>query len=193
MSLAQTAIVLEISGFILASVFAGILLEKGAIGNLSDRLSVFLMSKSGSLEETFPSPPPQAIQNAISYTIQAAILGLGITSTIVGLSRNESWLFWVGMILATLVLISPIVLAFFFRHELYPSTLSIPRILSTQLARSLLGILVIIPAWLLLGSLVTLKLLTKSLAGKDMLKKALLLFGTVLLLSGLIVELLATP
>jgi len=183
MSMTQIAILFEISGFIIASVFAGILLERGAVESIADKVNDWIKLTANTLDKEFPLPPPKALTMAAWYAMFSLFLALAVVSIVIGW-LNNFWLFFLGGLALILGFFTPAVLIL----------LSSKNRLDTAkgLAKQLLFLLITIPMLLFTAGITTLRLMLKWLAGKDMLKKAFLVFGTAMLLAGLILEFVAT-
>jgi hypothetical protein len=183
MTMTQIAMLLEISGFIIAGVFAGILLERGTIGKLAEKVDNWIKSTADTLDKGFPPPPPQALKGATFYSIFSMLLWMSIVVIIVGWLNNLRYLVIFGLIW---------ILAFHIEAPILIIPSKNRRKIAKSFAKVELILWVTIPLLMFTAGITLLRLTLKWLAGKDMLKKAFLVFGTVMLLAGLILEFVAT-
>jgi hypothetical protein len=91
MGMTQIAILLEILGFIVASVFAGILLERGAVGSLADKVNNWIKLTANTLDKDFPLPPPKALTTAAWYSMWSILLGVAVVLTVIGWLNKNFW------------------------------------------------------------------------------------------------------
>jgi hypothetical protein len=183
MSITQVAILLQISGFVIATVFAAILLERGTVGGLADKLYTSLHSATEDLKTSFPPPPPKAIKGAIWYAFFSVLLLTAIAAILIGWLRNDKAAIAGGLLYAFGFLIPA--LAMIIRSKDRRQTLK-------RVAKELIVLLLVTPALILTGIILFGRLIMIWLIGKDMLKKVFIVFGSLLILLGLILEFVDT-
>ena len=180
MNIVQIAKLLEISGFLLASIFAGILLEKGIIGNFADKWHSWLNSTYKSLNEIFPFPPRHKIITAVIIALTSLSVWAAVASIILGIVNGLNLLIILGSVL---------IFGFF--------SPAFQRLISRKLNKGdftigLLMLLVVIPMLIFTFAITALRQFIRLLAYKDLFKKAMLVFGSLLILLGLIFEFIST-
>lgn len=213
MSIDQIAMVLEISGFIIAGVFAGIFLEKEAVGHFADKLYSTLKLIDKTLQKipwSFFFPCPTVKEKIINFSFGPIVTITGIVVAIIGWIKNLSWMAWLGIAIVIALVVyftasyltqkkrgfcgqqcitGEICLAIFaWANRRWQIPLLAVQILIIDLLNAI-SFIFIAP---ILVSLIVLRFLMSWLVGRDLLKKAMIVFGSTLLLSGLILEFIAT-
>ena len=185
MSIDKIAILLEIIGFILASIFAGVLLEKGSLVNLNNRLYSFLSSFSARLKNIFPLPSRKEMKSSVFYLYFSIIgLYLPLSLVLIGSIKDIPAILiagialWSGFMTPALVMI--------FRS-------GFNRTVIREVAIDLFLLTIIIPLLLFIAIITILRFIAAWLSEEYVFKVLLLILGSVLLLSGLVIELVITP
>lgn len=215
MSIDQIGMILEIVGFLLVALFAGILLEKGVLGiwagkgealffsvaKILDKFT-FSWSREGRSSFIIGMPGEQRLSSLrlgtfgsiLISTIDLSLPLFAIICVIIGWQRNMPWLFWIGV--GIFVLAFSITLVSYCREEYLGESwkdIWVPPSLSliTMLFFSLFSPLLIALCFSL-AILKTLQMIATLLAGRDFLKKALIIVGSIMVLTGLILQFIST-
>lgn len=184
MNMIQIGLAFQILGIVLVMFFAGMLLERGMVGRLSDRLYGFLVSASNSLQRIFPPPSRMQWEGALFYLLFSVIaLYTPLVLILVGWLIKIPWAIYVGVAAVLGFLVPAFRLILYSQHRL--ST-------SKKVAEDLLILLLTIPLLFFTGTVIALQALTAWLATRDRLKKLLIVFGSIMLLAGLILEFIST-
>jgi len=208
MNLYHISKILEIAGFLLATIFGSILLNREVAGRFADRITIGFKKFSHKLSVNYTSLAKPAIfladfddwAKAKAPMLQGllgaiVIRGISVVCVVIGHVIDVSWLFWVGIILAIPYVIigaAVVLLRLLSRVGVkgiwfYPILLSWSLILSFVLAPIALFVYSLI---LLAYGIITLffYVITKDAT----LNKGLLIFGSILILTGLVIELIVT-
>lgn len=194
--LLHLAKILEISGFMLATIFGGILLNREMFGRFANKVNSELKYFSEILRQKFLSIFKFAeflSSNELTKSILGAtmIRGISLICIVIGWLVNINWLFWIGVIFASPYLFIGIISVFFRiksrfgtnRLWLYPILLCWSLILSFVLAPTALFIYLI-----MLYTLLFIWFSVAFIAREDSLKKGLIILGSILIIVGLILE-----
>ena len=202
MSLNQIALILEIIGFALATIFAGILLNREVVGRFADRVTTKFNEFSDKLIKQYLTLNRYTslfleVDSKLGTNILGAIAirGGAVACMISGWLTDITWLFWVGIAVA-------------FPYVIMNAVFSCLRILSLRgkggmwfypilLLWTLILSFIVAPVALLTYPLLffshgILTLAVTTLVGKDIIKKGLIIFGSVLVITGLILEFIYT-
>lgn len=215
MSIEQIGMILEIVGFLLVALFAGILLEKGVFGIWAGKGESLFFSLAKILDKftfswsredwasfTIGMPGEQRLSSLrlgtfgsiLLSTIEFSLPLVAITCVIIGWLKNMPLLFWIGV--GIFVLAFSISLVRYYREEYLgeswkdiwvPPSLSLITMLFVSLFSPLL-----IALCFSLAILRTLQMIATLLAGRDSLKKALIIVGSIMVLTGLVLEFIST-
>ncbi len=200
---------LQIAGFVLASIFGLILLEKNTVGRLAARLNVILNRfkiKVMKMHVVLMKPseamlkleaPESPLRGFLGATI---VRGLAIVLIVIGLIIENSWILWIGVAIAVPYVLINVYIIFarpiylFTRHG--KKALLLYLITFPLFFLSLASLFVIDPIILLLYLIVFylswgLTSLVAFIASDDYFKKALIITGSFMVLVGLILELVA--
>jgi len=196
MSLRQVALVFQIAGFMLATIFAGIIFNREMLGRLYDGMNSKFINLSNTLREQYLSLAKYLEHPELVEQIGSAIVrSIALTFAIVGCLNNISWLFWLGIFFCSVYIIITVVLSIWRqinmpryadRLWLYPLFIFL-NLLITFLIAPLLLILFFL--FVLLHGIITLSAVTVVEHG-NVIRKALIVLGSLLLFIGLILELI---
>jgi len=220
MSLNQAGIILEVVGFLLAVVFAGILLEKGVSGIWASRIEAAFSSLAGRIDKvTFSvslgighrivvevpektklsTLKPRTFGRILLATGEASLPVVAIIIVIAGWNANLPWLLWGGTSLFMLDFVVVLVLLLIdtkkqeerlLNRAIYVLISPILALLAISLMSFFSPYFFILSAFL--GLTKMMQVMITILTGKDTLKKAMLIVGTILVFTGLVLELVAT-
>lgn len=191
MSIGQVGLLLEIIGFILIGVFAGIILEKNVVGIWADKLNTLTKKTPSILPGSMfwyglPASRIVAAKTMISSVIVISLVYISLI--IIGWIIELMWLTWAGIGLS---LIHLILIAIFVKSNHQPTLegtfLEIPILI--------LDVVFLFIPVLIVGavSLITAETLINALRGllelDDIIKKSLIIVGTLMILVGLVFQL----
>lgn len=198
--LLHLAKILEILGFVFAIIFGGILLNREMFWRFAVRVDERLNVFSAVLETRFRSISKFALflsSNEITRSMLGAtiIRGISIVCIIIGWVNDITWLLWFGIAWALLYVLIGIVFVFVMVKSrfgtnklwLYPILLCWSLILSFLFAPIVLFIY-----FLVLYLLLLIMFVITTVAREDALKKTLVIFGSILIIIGLILETVIT-
>jgi hypothetical protein len=195
MNLMQIGMLFEIVGFILATVFAAIILERQVVGKFATRFGqVFSNSKDG-LTRRFPHPPANSVSKVMVYAVQALLI---IGTLVFAAIKDKSFQAFFAITFQLAMIVFCIVPSFI-RFSLWKRVNqdkvkkegNIDWFLGF-LFKDVVIIILSLPMLILHGIIVSLRFSFNWLARPDDLKKLFVVGGTILVLAGLIVELVAT-
>ena len=198
--LLHLAKVLQISGFLLAAIFGGILLNREMFSRFTNKANSKLKdfteawtAKCLSIAKFGKFITSSESKRSILGSI--IIRGISLTCIVIGWTMDITWLFWLGLIPASFyVLLSVIFILFKIKSRfginklwLYPLFLCWSLLLSFILAPAVVFIYLIV-LYVSLLSLFSILIVAK----EDALKKGLIIFGSILVVTGLIIETVIT-
>jgi hypothetical protein len=196
MSLLQIAKLLEIIGFSLATFFGGILLNKEFFSKPANSISNKLTSAKDRLNKRY-IPYIQYLlrikwHERIGGTVVITFAEICI---VLGLLIDITWLFWLGLLAISpyVIFIVPFSAFMLFRNDpRMESMWQFPAYLIGALMRSfIIAPIVLIPSLAFLYFLATLMLILNAIAKEDFAKKALIISGSIIVIIGLTLELIA--
>ncbi len=197
MSLPKIAIWLEIVGFSLATIFGGILLSKEFFSKLVNSFNNKVNVVTDNLNKWY-IPYIQYLWHIKWFERSGGTIVVTFAEVciVLGLLLDITWLLGLG-----LVAISPYVIFIvpFFAFVLFrsdprmQSMWQFPAYLIGALVRSfIIAPIVLIPFFTFLYSSTMLALILNAIAREDFLKKVLIISGSIIVILGLILELIAT-
>ena len=208
MPLYHIAMLLEISGFLLASIFGGIFLSRDVVGGFASKLD----ARVTGISQRFAGWLTRWLSPLIRYSALIteheitrqmvsgiAVRGLTVIVVVIGLIFELSWLFWLGIAFAAVYAILTATMVLFRviyvskKRKSWMYVLSYPVFLCWGLLLGFIIAPVIVYLYLIVTySLLTITLLTTVLMISDNLKKGLIVLGSVLVIIGLILEAIVT-
>lgn len=196
MSSYQIAKVLIIAGVFLATIFGGILLNREVVGEWADRFNLkFLNFKDRLTTQYIAIAEPIVSSKLLEKMAPTIIVTFGVVGTIVGWLNDISWLFWVGVILICPYILATAIQTFIWHWNIrraFPIWLFPVFLLFRFLLAFLVGPILIVPFWLLMFVFGIITIILNAVAGKDIIKRGLIILGSLLILIGLILETIIT-
>ncbi len=188
--LSRLGLLLQLIGFSLIAVIAGILLDRGFTNTLSDRVERWLSNAALKLAE------PTVRMGSLRALARLSMSCLPLLLLIVGNLIEVRWLFWLGVSLTSWLLASFSIYRFILRDipPIERNTRPPVYVLRALGAYSMVeGVyMVYIVVWtfylVILSGLRPFRKAVALLSGSDMLRKFMLVTGTIAVLSGLILQ-----
>lgn len=221
MSIGQIGILLEIVGVILATILAGIVLEKEILGRWSVRIEAWFMKKTKGLDNVIFMQYKMRIKplawlldltdrySLITYgetiTIAISLIGLFIATLgpiiciLIGWLMETQWLFLLGVGVICIELIFcwvSMLFAALFRED-DPSEFREAIFLATAYFIVIWLYALALPAlrslvYIVVSIVLSLRIIFDKLSKSGFLKKSLLILGVLMIIIGLILQLMAT-
>lgn len=208
MLLYRLAMCLEISGFILASIFGGIFLSRDVAGEFASKIDtkvtgISLRLTNWSTKWLLPLVKYSEFitKHEITRQMMSGIVARGLTLIIavIGLRFEISWLFWLGIALVsvyaflTAIGVLGRVIYLSQKHKSWKYMLLYPAMLCFGLLFAFIIAPIAVFLYLIATySLLSITLLSAVLTISDNLKKGLIIAGSVLVTIGLILEAIIT-
>jgi hypothetical protein len=194
--LLHLAMILQISGFLLATIFGGILLNREMFGRFANKANTKIRDFTEALYvKSFKIAGFASLitksESARQMTGSIMLRGVALFFIGIGWEMDIRWLFWIGVVIASLYVLLSLVFIFLRLQSrfgikglwLYPLFLCWSLIVSFFLAPAAIFIYLILLYVLLLFLFVL-----TTIAKEDALKKGLIIFGSVLIVTGIIIE-----
>ena len=208
MPLYRLAMILEISGFLFASIFGLIFLSRDVAGDLAIKLDKKINNISLSVSLWLYKWLSQLLkysafitENEVTRQMLAGIMvrGFAVIIILLGLKLDVLWLFWIGVALASLyALLTAIVtlgrvVYLSHKHKRWLFLFSYPLWLSWGFLLGFVIAPIIVFIYLIVIYVaLAVSLLASALTISDNLKKILIITGSILVATGLILEAVAT-
>jgi hypothetical protein len=187
----KLGLLLEIIGFLLATVFAAIILERKFLGEFATKFEQFFYDSSKELNKLFPSPPKSSMYQMICYFFQALFI-IGSCFLWYYIDDGFHSIFYVLLLISLLIFL---IVPSYIRYKLWQKTYNEKLSLGNKidwffgfLHKDVIIIVLSIPGLLFTWSIVLLRFIFNWLAQPDKLKKMLIIVGTIIILTGLIIE-----
>lgn len=197
MGLHQIAGVLEIIGFSLATIFAGILWNREVVGEWADNMNLKFINLSTKLIKQYKSllkfaQSPIMIERLLSGCITRSI---SMAFIIIGLLFSIKWLFWLGtaFVILDFILGTTVVFIWQSRRFGWRSLWAYPLFLCWNIMAVYFIapiVLFVFYFFVILHGFFT--LLLAWVAGRDIIKKGTIIVGSLMVIVGLILETVAT-
>lgn len=186
MNLHQWGILIEIVGFVILGVLAGILFNREIIDSFPDRVNSLLSWINRTLTRV---PSWRDLKPVLKYFFKSLLTLTLIAFVVIGLLYDKSWLFFIGVIWLGIGLFASVLVFIFLEKKPW---LNIPlHILETAVSTIISPILVIVLVILGIG-LRILRDFTGWLVKKDTVKKLLISVGTGAIIIGLTMQFIAS-
>lgn len=191
MSLMKLGVLLEIIGFVLATVFAAILLERKFIGEFATKFEQYFHNLAKELNKMFPYPPKSSVFKMIGYFLQTLCI-IGSCYLWYYIDNGFHSIFYILFIISLLIFwIVPSYVRYRLWKKTYKEKLSSNNRIDwflTFIFHDALIIIISIPGLLFTWAIALLCLIFNWLAQPDKVKKIFIIFGTIIILAGLIIE-----
>ncbi len=196
MNLFQIAKLLEILGFLLATFFGSILLNKEFFKKLVDNINNKLISARDKLNNWYV-PYTQYLLRIrwFERIVGTLVVTFAEIFIVLGWLVDIKWLFWLGLITITpYAVIVPLFAFLLFRNNPRMSSLwQFPAYLFGAFVKSFILVpIVFIPFLIFIYFFTMLALTLNVIAKEDFLKKVLIISGSVIVVIGLTLELIAS-
>jgi len=197
MILHQIALGLEIFGFLLATIFAGILFNREVVGKWADNMNAKFISLSKTLNKHYVPMVEYLLKSKWPERVAPTIIiTTGEICIIIGWLIDITWLFWIGLIVISpyVLIVVPFGTFLVFRNDPRMSSIwQFPAYLLGSLTRTFIlspPVLTLFLIYILLFTILT--FILSAVAGKDIIKKWLIIIGSTIVIIGLTLELIAT-
>jgi hypothetical protein len=195
MSLMKLGVLFEIIGFVLATIFAAILLERKFIGEFATKFEHFFSSSAKEFNEMVPYPPKSSVYKMIGYFVQTLFI-IGSCYLWYYLDNGFHSIFSILTVISLIILW---IVPSYIRYKLWKKTYkekltSNDRIdwFLTYIFNDALIIILSIPGLLFVSIMLLLRITINWLAQSDKVKKVLIVIGTIIAITGLILEFIAS-